>query len=67
MRTENKFARQHGVPKAFRQYAKRYGHGVEMLVASHKQEKHIGKLDHWQDKKDAAAKVFAFMASYRGE
>ena len=67
MRTENKFARANNVPKAFRRYAKRYGNGVEMLVAMHKKTKDIGMLNHWQDKKDAAQKLLALMQQSRGK
>lgn len=35
--TKNEFARKHGVPKAFRQYAKRYGSSVQNLVQLHLQ------------------------------
>ena len=41
--------KRNGVPKAFRQYAKRYGAGVDDMLRMHKQVD-VPMLDHWRDR-----------------
>ena len=53
-RSDRKF----GVPKVFRQYAKRYGAGVEEMVRMQAQVD-VPMLDHWRDKREAAWKALA--------
>lgn len=49
MREDKELARKFWVPKAFRQYSKRYGSGVEQLIACQKQHP-VGMLNHWEDR-----------------
>lgn len=48
----------YGIPKFMRRYAKRYGDGVDALASMHLKFP-TEKLDHWADRKCAAAKLVA--------
>ena len=52
MRQDKALAQEHGVPKAFRQYAGRYGDGIEGLLQDQKKYP-VGRLDHGGDKRRA--------------
>lgn len=58
--TDNEFARERGIPKAFRQYAKRYGKGVRVMAQMHKRIA-APRLDHWGDKIAAAHRALALI------
>jgi hypothetical protein len=58
----NRDAVKHGIPRAFRRYAKRYGSGVASLVAEHKKYP-VPKLDHWRDSREAAQKLVAILSA----
>ena len=49
MRHDKQLARDAGLPKAFRQYATRYGKGVEELLQDHKKHP-VPLLDHGRDR-----------------
>lgn len=56
MRADKELAKKAGIPKKFRQYAARYGKGVEDLVACHKKHA-VPKLDNWRDRMDKVGGV----------
>jgi hypothetical protein len=49
----NDDAREAGIPKALRQYARRYGSSVEQIVQTHRQFD-VPMLDHYRDRAAAA-------------
>ena len=50
---KNETARAAGVPKAFRQYARRYGSSVQRLQQMHLQLGGVPMLDHGRDRREA--------------
>jgi len=56
---KNNTAREHGIPKAFRQYAKRYGSSVTAMVKMHQLLNHVRTLDHWRDRREAFQRAVA--------
>lgn len=63
---KNADARAAGIPKAFRQYAIRYGGGVDAIVQTHKQYPAL-MLDHWRDKGNALRKALGLPTGERSE
>lgn len=63
---KNNDARAAGIPKAFRQYAARYGVGVDKIVQTHKQF-NVPKLDHWRDKGNVIRKALGYPTGERSE
>ena len=55
--SKNDDARAAGIPKAFRQYAKRYGSNTHTLVATHLQI-NVPMIDHGRDRRDAFLRTF---------
>ena len=53
MKLENRLARAAGISKAFRQYAKRYGSGVQALIQEHKKNP-VPILDNGRDRREKA-------------
>lgn len=49
---KNSKARDCGIPKAFRQYARRYGSDVSAMVQMHRRIP-APMLDHWRDRREA--------------
>jgi hypothetical protein len=56
--SKNQNARDAGIPKAFRQYAKRYGSDVNAVIAAHGLLFEVQMLDHGRDRRNAFLKVF---------
>ena len=56
MRHDKQLARDAGLPKAFRQYARRYGKGVEELLRDHKKY-NVGPILHWRDRDEEFARM----------
>lgn len=52
MKQQNYYARKHGIPKAFRQYSKRYGQGPDAMVNMQKRIP-ADTLDHGRDRERA--------------
>lgn len=63
---KNDDAREAGIPKMFRQYAARYGVGVDEIVRKHKQFP-TPELDHWRDKGNAVRKALGYPVGERSE
>lgn len=58
-RFDNDTARKHGISKHMRQYAKRYGSHIDLLVAEHRKHKQVRMLDHGAEKAEAFRKYVA--------
>lgn len=62
----NDEAREHGIPKWLRQYAKRYGVSVGQIEQTHRQFD-VPKLDHWRDRGNATRKALGLSTGERSE
>lgn len=58
----NETARHYRIPKAFRQYAKRYGSDVNSLIACHSLLKNVPMLDHQRDRRQAFLRAMGVAA-----
>lgn len=61
---KNETARDHGIPKAFRQYARRYGSSVEDMVQMHRRIP-APMLDHWLERRKTWNRMAAIARSER--
>lgn len=57
----------HGIPKKFRQYAKRYGRGVDDMRAMHLKFKDVPMLDHWRERREAAQRILGILQGWGSE
>lgn len=64
-RYDNDAARKHGISKHMRQYAKRYGAGIDVLIAEHRKYRNVGMLDHAAEKREAMQAAVAAMQRSR--